>query len=533
MKETFNLVCESWIPVISLKGKANEISLEEIFVNAHLIKEISDPSPVVEAALHRLMLAILYRVYGEVNKKKWREWWTAQAFDADRINKYLKKWESRFDLFSDESPFYQYRHYSKIGFTERDKQPITKLTFAEAAGNNPTLFDHNNEASPQTHTPAEAARYLIAYQAFTPSAGKSKTIHTKDAPLARGFLVLAKGETLFETLMLNFTPIPQARVPGSRDNAPVWEQDHWKPSHNLRPEGIADYLTWPSRVIKLLADKDVTAVLTTTYCFLAQGKHIKEGAVFEPASGFKKIEEKGVLTIKPWRLGENKAVWRDCDALFASIYDNRTYFPPEVLNWLATQIEDNFISSRTRLQLEIIGLCTESGQPKINFWRRERFPLPLAYLDEEKGPALVAKLRQGLGLAEAVARDLYAATALLARLLLAGDSDDSQKPQPDKNAVASLIRSFGAERAYWAALETPFRRLLVDIPQDKDAAVERWARVLRKEVEGAFERAAAAAGKSGRALKAATKARGVLISRLFNEKDGTLRGYFMKEVLNA
>jgi len=46
------------------------------------------------------------------------------------------------------------------------EKPLANMIHELAAGDNATLFDHTCEASPDTFTPAEAARLLITYQAF-------------------------------------------------------------------------------------------------------------------------------------------------------------------------------------------------------------------------------------------------------------------------------------------------------------------------------------------------------------------------------
>ena len=68
----------------------------------------------------------------------------------------------------------------------------------------------------QISPPAHAARVVIAEQAFAVGGGKSDTGNTTHAPLVSGAVVLARGDTLFETLWLNLT------VFSNKDPLPVW-----------------------------------------------------------------------------------------------------------------------------------------------------------------------------------------------------------------------------------------------------------------------------------------------------------------------
>lgn len=57
----FNLVDEKWIPVRFLDGSRDELGISETLLRSSEIAVIEDPSPLVVAALHRFLLAVLYR----------------------------------------------------------------------------------------------------------------------------------------------------------------------------------------------------------------------------------------------------------------------------------------------------------------------------------------------------------------------------------------------------------------------------------------------------------------------------------------
>ena len=75
MKSFFNLLEEAWIPCIMLDGRMEPLSLRDTLVQAHTIREIYTDSPLTVAALHRLLLAVLHRVFRPMNRHVWAELW--------------------------------------------------------------------------------------------------------------------------------------------------------------------------------------------------------------------------------------------------------------------------------------------------------------------------------------------------------------------------------------------------------------------------------------------------------------------------
>jgi CRISPR system Cascade subunit CasA len=95
------------------------------------------------------------------------------------------------------------------------------------------LFDHTTPADNAAFTPAQAARYLVAYHAFalggrvTFEKGQNGDIFgSADAgPLTKGAPILVQGDTLFQTLMLNLVRYDRTDdepFTMSPDDLPVW-----------------------------------------------------------------------------------------------------------------------------------------------------------------------------------------------------------------------------------------------------------------------------------------------------------------------
>jgi CRISPR system Cascade subunit CasA len=100
-------------------------------------------------------------------------------------------------LFDKTRPFYQ-------ASTVKDSVQngaIIQLYFQ--GKNNATLFEHSTTGEPKAVSPAEAARFLIAFQGFDVGGIKADG-SGQTSPLLNSAISLIRGENLFETLMFNW-----------------------------------------------------------------------------------------------------------------------------------------------------------------------------------------------------------------------------------------------------------------------------------------------------------------------------------------
>ncbi|HJZ55960.1 MAG TPA: type I-E CRISPR-associated protein Cse1/CasA [Gemmataceae bacterium] len=506
MSPSFNLVEEPFIPCVHLDGSPAEYGLRDVLLKAHEIAELRDASPLVTVALHRLLLAILHRSYrGPRDAAARVAIRSAGAFDPKRFGEYLTKWADRFDLFHEKYPFYQ-----RTGFATAEPSGINRLAQELSRGNNAALFDHTTDDPPPALTPAQAARVIIAEQAFAVGGGKSDTGNTTHAPLVSGAAVLVRGATLFETLWLNLTVYDREERPVVSDpeDAPVWERPSEEPHKQpAKPYGYLDYLTWQSRTLRLQPAVE-NGVLAVRRVFYAQGRRCEpEASFFNPMVAFNRKVEKDPW--QPVRFNEFRDLWRDSAALYQiRDPDKGLERAPRIVHDLAADRLRDVLSASARYTLSAFGLCTDKA--KVNFWRHESLLLPLAYLDT---PELVEKLKLALKLAEEVGKALRAAAWATAANRLTGDSGMS----PDADRVRSLLDSFAPERLYWSRLELPYRDLLVALAgdgADRDALVRHWfLDTLCATAENAFDNSIGRVD-AARDLKAVTAGRGVLLSNL-------------------
>lgn len=494
----FNLVDEKWIPCGWRDGRADELGLLETLASAHEIREVFDPSPLVTAALHRLLLAILHRNFGPASVEEWRAMWEAKprGFNKEVLKRYFDDWRSRFDLFDEEHPFYQFPGLDKL---VNKRTPLKRLAFEYAVQNNPTLFDHSSDAIRPAFPPKMAARWLLANQAFAPTAGKSSTIHTKDSPWSRGAVILVNGDNLFETLMLNL--IPSSLLSGAIADfgGPVWEsKDELVSSHGLVPDSYLQYLTLLSRAVRLIPLEDASAATQVSECLFAQGISVTEDFHDDPLLAYTVDEKRGIRVLK---LKKDRAVWRDSLALF-SIRDKKSFCPPRFMNVLTELVERAVLQKGTQYRLSICGQNLEPGQSKINFWRHERLPLPLAFLADEH---LVEDLKDALAKAEATGGARGALPYALWQLAEALGG---------REKFGDFVKHLGAERLFWSRLEAPFHSFLTGLPGDRNGVLQAWPKTLHHVAWAAFEDATRDLDGSARTLRAVVQARGRLSGAL-------------------
>lgn len=490
MLASFDLISQPWIPCVRQDGTAVELGLRDTLAQAHELREVGGESPLVTAALHRLLLAILHRVFGPADYDAWHALWRARCLDPAALEAYFGQWRERFDLFHPTRPFYQ------ASDVRVKPKSLTSLVHDVASGNNATLFDHHTDEGGLTLTPPEAARFLVVAQAFGLAGLSGLPQKFTDGPCARGIIFLVQGETLFETLLLNLlrydTDHPLPRRPNDQ---PAWEMDDPFQDDRMTPRGYLDYLTWQSRRILLLAEAlDETIVIRQMT--LAPGLRLAEG-ISDPMKPYRRDEKRGLL---PLRFNEERALWRDSATLFQ--LDTADTYAPRAFVWLAELVGEGYLPRGTRRTLAL-GMAND--QAKVEFYRTEHLPLPLAYLRDQQ---LVNSLRDDvLGVAENAARQLWGAARTMATFVLAPQADNENAHQPVRDDLDRVMTQWGIERRYWSRLEVPFQLALEGLPQDREETLAAWQDTLRHTARDVFDDVAKEVEADPRALKAAVRGR--------------------------
>lgn len=563
----FNLITEKWIPCVmsppeteSKEDSHGEIklkSLREVLTEANRIEEIVGENPLVTISLYRLLIAILHDcLQGPKDYDEWAEWWKSESFDAEKLNNYFSENESNFYLFDDEKPFYQ---TTQVSFEEKFLKPVWKF-FLEGESY-ATTFEHTNKEKSFLLKPAQAARFLLAFQNFDVG-GMQTYVHKKGmtqkeidaikpadaALLNKCAIALVRGENLFKTLMLNLTqydckfgiPFPKREI----SELPAWKKGgNINPKEDRKPVGYADLLTWQSRQIRLKQAVEFGEVIVKKVVVM-KGDQLSELSDLhgrEQMVGFEKVF-KTINKVKkkvwsPISFQRERVLWRDSLSLFQAVGKNSSR--PETLSWIDDLISKGKLDKEFVFPVDFFGLCVRRASPL--FWRHERLPLPVVYLSNQK---LCDELGEALKFVEIIAKLLWRSVDRMAVIHFLPDLrfefanwfnsylpilkkreaeerfDKYRKSKEHKKKfgdIDDLTKSLAPELRYWSRLETPFRRLLLALAEDlskwKDER-ENWADELEKTALLAFGEVAFSLGNSPRSLRSVSIARSWLEAEL-------------------
>ncbi len=243
----FNLLDEPWISVIlDDKGKTEEVSLKNLFENAHLYKSLAGDTKTQDFAVLRVLLAILHTIFSRLNAEgekyeyidlddkfkqldevdeedldqytedlynTWFDLWERKKFPKI-INTYLEAWRDRFYLFDENFPFFQATK-ADIGPDKINKSNASEIAgkninrLISESGNKTALFSPKQETNKNKEilTEAEIVRWLITFQGYTGLSDKV-IFGTQKYKASKGWLfdlggIYLDGKNLYETLMLN------------------------------------------------------------------------------------------------------------------------------------------------------------------------------------------------------------------------------------------------------------------------------------------------------------------------------------------
>ena len=529
MNFSFNLANEPWIPVIRLDSVAEEVSLRDLLVRAHELREIFDPSPPVTLSLYRLAITVLHRVFNVDTDEEWIELWNQEAFPAGPIDEYFNRWKHRFDLFDEEYPFWQAGK-----FVLNNRSPVTQLLTEGVSGNNPILFDHSFDEAPFALSPAEAARKLLATQMLALGMGISgipeidgikvtdNKLNRLDTPLVRGSTVILQGRNLHQTLTLNLL---MRNFRGGVPNLglPLWEMNTIPiPGRVLQPKEYLRYLTVLARWIRLLPEHSPKGEVVVKWLYLAQGESVPKDFK-DPFKRYLAGDKEGWSAMS---VNSERALWRDSAFWFEVKGGEGTKnHPPETLRQVQSLLIDEILQTSDTLLLRVIGLGTKPGKAaSLQFWRSETLLLPLIYLQDE---SLVLRLSEALNWAETVDYELRQSVRALFHHLLAPSPE--RKADPDQ--VSASVNHLAPARRYWPLLEGPFYRLLNDLPEKGDEAIRIWLEEVFEAMRTSFKETVNMLPQRARELEAAVIAEGILNGKISKIKS-ELPLFQEEEILN-
>lgn len=368
----FNLIDEPWIKVMTFDQGSKMVSLRELLLHSQEYRGLAGESDPQDAAVLRILEGIVhplltrYEPSGEKcqitdlreARTRWAKVWRQGSLPKEPVNQYLDEWYDRFWLVDDERPFMQClfakERKSKIKKTRKMEvdegvQSVAKLDGCRSeSGNKIRLFQGKSGAGLETMTYDEAIRWLLHLIVFDDAAVKetaeNKALKETTIPgvtpgVAWGGqlgLLMARGNNLFETLMLNCVMAVNKEV--YEPDAPYWEKEEMDRTERhlvTAPRNFSALMTFPSRKVLLVSDGE-----KVTGFYEIWGDYFPTAnATWEPFTIWK--EDKKTKDLRPDCQGtpqtkSPKLIWRDFQSRLVQSSANKSDSRPGVCGWLDT-----------------------------------------------------------------------------------------------------------------------------------------------------------------------------------------------------
>ncbi len=478
-EKKFNLLDEPWIRVMDGGGTVREVGLVECFRRAHELKCISGELPTQDAAVLRLLLAIVYAVFARETAvakmlPQWRDLRERGAFDFAAVEMYLRHYVERFWLFHPETPFFQVAGLHTKGGTVNPVSPVICDVPSRAERR---FFCPRNGEELESLSFAEAARWLVSLHAWD-YAGKKASIVGGDPNgggtgwLGKLGVVYAEGENLFETLLLNMILFDAAQKPVL--GRPCWEE---LPApfgkRERRPEGYVELLTWQSRRVLLFAGGSRVTGVLSSYGDVFE----KENTLIEQMSGWHYSSQKGQeKDYIPNLHSADRSAWRDLGALLPQTEGKQR---PGIIDWAAALAERGVIPDFTYLRLKTVGLEYGTMMAVVNELISDGVDMNASLLTE-LGAEWVLMVLDVLGKTDAAVMRLGRFAGDLVESSGGGDRRDSE----------DLVRNM-QEQAYFS-FDAPFRKWLLSLDpssgeESKNRKALEWLGAVRSILLGLAE----------------------------------------------
>lgn len=448
----FNLLDEPWIPVIRQQGTLDELSLTEVLLQAHELREIQDPLPIVEFGLYRLLVALVMDIFDLTSQSDLEELLDKGHFDPQKLNFYFERWRDRFDLFHPRYPFLQ-----TAGMEDEKPKPLAGLIPSVASGTNASHFYHTHEDL-FCVCPAVAARLLTTIAPFMTAGGAGLSPSINGAP---PWYVLIRRDNLFQTLCLNCYVLP---ISTARNNAPpAWRSEDAVTAGRRKGASLLESFTWQPRRIQLLPSTERAECAITgkeSPVMVCQMKFTAGASCdfewVDPNVPYRITKDKRV----PLRVQEDHALWRDSGALallnreaYTSEEGSIRFDRPLVVEQFCKLVETRVLHQDTDFSLTAYGMRTDMKM-KVFEWRRETLVLPVP---------LVLNRRFAVAAQKAIDK----AGQIAYHLKKAIKKIYPREGKGNDSAMESVITV--AQLGYWERLRLPYDRLLhclADLPAD-------------------------------------------------------------------
>ena len=472
----FNLLREPWVRVRTQDGAIRTVSLTDALLHAHAYVDLAGEMPTQDAAMLRLLLAVLHTVFSRVDGNgvpapfeetedallRWSELWQLGRFPEQPIRDYLDKWQDRFWLFHPERPFWQVpevRNGIEFGGKKLNGE-------RSESGHTVRLFQNVSGGECEKLTYAQAARWLVYLNGYDERGGRPKAGNKPRHGVGWlgqiGFIIV-KGKNLFETLMRNMV-LAEREEDLLEEQKPCWELNQIRTEQSTEvpmPWNAAELLTLQSRRIILKRSLDMKGVA---------GYELLGGDYIEPRDAFSekmtiwrrvsKENEKRVYM--PQQHDPSRQLWREFPAIL-----NKESHKPGVLNWNLQLQNKGILSRKEQIVFQIVGVRYDEQEASVKDCYTDQLSVQLELLNvlgRRWTERIEREVQNCMEAAEKIGQ-------LDKGLKLAGGLDPSRfKAFKDAQKMTEAARA-----QFYFAVDQPFRRWLQSIDPETDEPVEKAA----------------------------------------------------------
>lgn len=378
MDKEFCLLEKPWIKVLNQKNTIKEISLLDLFANAHKYKRLAGETVTQDVAILRLLLAVTitvfyrYNVDGEEDNvldyddpeeeilKRWEDYWEKNEFNSEVFKKYLETYRERFYLFHPEMPFWQvanlkegtnYNVINLLGNVKESNNSASKHHFHMVDGTYIRDMSY-----------AEVARWIVynnAYSVNVKTKVDGKSVATGVGRLGQLGFIMALENNIYKDIMLNLCALhcQGDYAEAWKEPKPIWEQ---KPREEIGvnispPKNLPQLYTIQSR--RLLLKKNGSQI---------EGFKSIGGDYYSVLSDFVepmtllRWNDKEKHVYKPKKHEKVVSVWRE----FPSILEQE--LKPGVVCWLEKLVAESLLNEKSIITFAMVGLEYGDGMSYTN-----------------------------------------------------------------------------------------------------------------------------------------------------------------------
>ncbi len=480
---SFDLTSQPWLPVQYLDGTEEELSLREVLTRAHSVRRIVGDLPTQEFALTRLLLAIVHdTVDGPPDTDAWSRYWE-EGLPADALAGYLSRHRDRFDLLHPRAPFFQ------VADLRTTKDEVSCLDRIVADVPNGARFFTMRARGVDRLGFAEAARWVVHAHTYDPSGIKSGAVGDPRVKKGKGYPqgvgwagnlggILAEGDTLHETLLLNLIAADVDNLRVDAEDRPAWRReptgaapaDAHARELAARPTGPRDLYTWQSRRLRLHYDNEGAYGVLLAYGdpLAARNMHDREPMTAWRRSPTQEKKQNLAQVYLPREHDPARSAWRGLAALITGRVSGAeqrqeaaAMVRPRVLDWVARLANEEHLPDGYPIRARLFGAVYGTQQSVIDEIVEDSIAMAVIVLrerDSEFGETAVGAVTD----AEEAVRRL----GELAERLAQAAGAETEVPRDTARALG------------FAALDVPFRDWLSRLGPRDDPDDERieWRR---------------------------------------------------------